>query len=730
MVSLCAIILCAILAVHNYQSYRSTHKISEAKLSEQLLQAEQQHAQAIFQSLHQAISQTLIQPSQQRALVTTLLQHDLVLEVVIYDSNGRVVLPQSKTSRSVNQRLKNYFQRGQALPLDRAAQIQNGNHVLISKPLFQGSQFSGGLVMVYSLAALANTRAAVSAGLMTVRQEQLWTEMTIIALLLALGIIFVGLITTQISHWLFAPIRGLKDYAKAAVGGDFSLPLNTERNDEFGELARDVELLSSRICQQEAEAKQLAFRDNLTLLPNRRGFRQHLNDILKRAGQQHRRFALLIIDLDNFKRVNDSLSHDVGDELLVAVAQRLKDSLDEYSLVYGLGEGVQDYYLARIGGDEFAIVLPGVDGSEEAALVAQRSLTLLQNSYMSSSHEIKLGASIGITLYPQDGNTAAKLLKNADMAMYQAKACGRDRYQFFAEFMSVSAIKRLNVEIELRRALDNDELRLYYQPKFDMNRRIMIGSEALLRWQHPQRGLVGPDYLMEVAEESGLIGSIGSWVTREVCRQLQAWKGSPLGELPVAVNISAAEFRLRDVVSDLRQCLDRFSIAPGLVQVEVTETVIVSNEEDVGRDLELLRNMGIKIWMDDFGTGYSSLGYLRRFPVDGLKIDRSFVSEIAHNPADDSLCRAIVAMANRLNLEVIAEGVETMDQFRQLQGGRCTLAQGYFYARPMLPEVLEKQAAFLLQLEDVAPQRQSQSQEGPQSPEGAAENVVPLNRNI
>lgn len=725
--------------MHNYYSDRNTHKISEIKLSQQLLQAEQQHAQAIFQALHRTIGQTIAKPRQQSAMVTAMLEHDLVLEVVVYDSNGRVVWPHSKTNRSVNQRLKNYFQRGQVLQLDLAAQIESGNHLLMSRPLFQGGHFAGGVAMVYSLAALANTRAAISASLVDVRQEQLWTEMTIIALLLVLGIIFVGLITTQISHWLFAPIRDLRRYAQAAVGGNFSLPLNIARNDEFGELARDVQVLGSRIRQQGEEAKQLAFRDNLTRLPNRRGFRYHLNRMLERAGPQRRRFALLIIDLDNFKRVNDSLSHDVGDELLVTVAQRLTDSLDEYSSVYGMGEGTQHYYLARIGGDEFAIILPCVDGGEEAALVAQRSLNLLQNSYMSSSHEIKLGASIGITLYPQDGNSAAKLLKNADMAMYQAKASGRDRYQFFAEFMSVSAIKRLNVEIELRRALENDELKLYYQPKFDMNRRIMIGSEALLRWQHPQRGLVGPDYLMEVAEESGLIGSIGGWVTTEVCRQLHDWKGSPLGELPIAINISAAEFRLRDVVADLRQCLDRFSISADLVQVEVTETVIVSNEEDVGRDLELLRNMGIKIWMDDFGTGYSSLGYLRRFPVDGLKIDRSFVSEIAHNPADDSLCRAIVAMAKRLNLEVIAEGVETMDQFRQLLGGHCTLAQGYFYARPMLPEVLEKQAAFLLQLEDVAQPQASQPQLGREGEETdgsshagreSAENVIPLSRNV
>lgn len=283
--------------------------------------------------------------------------------------------------------------------------------------------------------------------------------------------------------------------------------------------------------------------------------------------------------------------------------------------------------------------------------------------------------------------------------MYQAKADGPCGYRFFAEFMGLSAIKRMTVEMELGRAIENSELRLYYQPKFDVGERVMVGSEALLRWQHPKRGLIGPDYFLEVAEQTGLIGPIGQWVCAEVCRQLAAWEGTPLGRLPVAFNLSAAEFNRRDVAADLQRELQRHQVEPSLVQVEITETTIASNEARVGAELEQLRQLGVKVWIDDFGTGYSSLGYLRRFAVDGVKIDRSFVSEVAHNPADANLCGAIVAMASQLQLAVVAEGVETRAQYNLLEQSGCAQAQGFFYARPISPEVLGKQAGHLLQLE-------------------------------
>lgn len=490
-------------------------------------------------------------------------------------------------------------------------------------------------------------------------------------------------------------LASLRRYTSALAAGDYSTTLKLNENDPLSDIASLLKSIGQLLHEQQRRLIRLSYRDSLTGLANRHQFFKWLSDELENNKHSGKPFALLIIDLDQFKRVNDSLGHEVGDEILLEVAGRLRQVITSFH--YDCADD-DLAYLARFSGDEFGILLPQIDGGRDAILLAQRIQAAMLEPLHNGEHVLHLGASIGICLCPEDGKTPALLLKNAEVAMYQAKAAGPNNFQMFAEFMSLTAIKRLNVEVELQRAIENQELRLFYQPKFDVRRRQMVGSEALLRWQHPQRGLLGPEYFLDVAEQTALIGQIGRWVTQEVCRQLSEWQGSEMGRLPVALNISAAEFQLRDVVGDLRDSLRRYELDAGLLQMEVTETTIASQEDKVGRDLAAIRRLGVKVWIDDFGTGYSSLGYLRRFSVDGVKIDRSFVHEVAHNPADAALCSAIVAMASQLDLDVVAEGVEEREQFDLLLNAGCSQAQGFFYARPMSPDVLSKQAGQLLQV--------------------------------
>lgn len=675
-----------------YYSYSKQNLLDQTELNiqSQLIDREKLEAVSLINFLHHHFSQSQRLPLDTDPVLDAIQNHPLILAVSLFDQQGKTLYPLESQGRNFTEALQKFLPLNTALTVNSSVIISNDQSLVLSKPVFRGADIAS-IVIVYSLAPMLSSRRDINDGLNQLVEAQQRQQLYVLILLLITGLLLGVLTLVWLSRRFISPLTDLNHYAENLSKGDFKLPLAMSSPDDVKQLGQSLQKISNRTLQQLNDARKLAFVDELTQLPNRRGFKQYLTKLIASSEKSHSEFSLLLIDLDNFKRVNDSLNHDVGDELLAAIAERMSKALEESALV-------TNHYLARIGGDEFAIVLPGTAGSDGASEVANLSLSLLKNSYISPDHNLCLGASIGIGLYPHDGTTMAKLLKNTDMAMYQAKAGGRGRYQFFAEFMSASAVRRINIEIELRQALELGELKLYYQPKFDLKTRLMIGSEALLRWQHSQRGLMGPEYLMNVAEESGLISSIGRWVSHQVCQQLAQWRGTPLGSLPIAINVSAAEFELRSVASDLRSSLTEFAVSAELVQIEVTETVLVSNEEQVGHELALLRKMGVKIWIDDFGTGYSSLGYLSRFVVDGLKIDRSFVKDLSKGFPSDSLCNAIVAMAKQLELEVVAEGIETFEQFQLLESGGCAVGQGFFYARPMLAEILERQISYFLQL--------------------------------
>lgn len=699
-VILCLALLLTLLSYNAFNSHRNNHQLSSAAALAQQSQLSEikslrhliQVSSALLDSNSERFKNNILSQATDTSRLNELLNQlqasPAVTKAFLVTNDHTIVLPKTLAGLPLHEQLDGAFANGFSKPLSESV-LTDGDQGLLFQALKQSSAEPQAIALLLSMNQLEQHSTEL------IVLPELGLDWWVFLLMFALCLAAVAYFSWVLSRSENASLETLNRYANTLAEGDYYSTLKLTSKDPLRGMATSLQSIGEQLHEQQRRLIRLSYRDSLTGLANRHQFFKWLAEQLDRNKKNGHPFALLFIDLDQFKRVNDSLGHEVGDEILLEVAGRLRQVITGF--YHDCGED-ELAYLARFSGDEFGIILPQIDGGHDAIVLAQRIQAVMLEPFHNGDHVLHLGASTGICLCPEDGKTPALLLKNAEMAMYQAKSSGPNNFQFFAEFMSISAIKRLNVEVELQRAIENQELRLFYQPKFDVQRRQMVGSEALLRWQHPQRGLIGPDYFLEVAEQTTLIAQIGRWVTHEVCRQLDEWQGSDLGHLPVALNISAAEFQLRDVVADLRDSINRYQLDPKLLQMEVTETTIASQEEKIGRDLAAIRRLGVKVWIDDFGTGYSSLGYLRRFSVDGVKIDRSFVQEVAENPADAALCSAIVAMASQLHLDVVAEGVEAREQFNLLLESGCSQAQGYFYARPMSPDVLQKQAGQLIQL--------------------------------
>ena len=474
--------------------------------------------------------------------------------------------------------------------------------------------------------------------------------------------------------------------------GECALELQAEVNRDAGGRAITMTGTVQDVTERARAAEQirhLAYHDSLTGLPNRLRLKEYLGDALTRAARQERIVAVLFLDLDNFKRINDTLGHNVGDELLKEVATRLTASVRLEDRVARDTDGPVRANIARMGGDEFILILTELQQPQDAAMVARRILDALSHRFSLRSREVFVSASIGIALFPENGRDQDALLMNADTAMYKAKEQGRNTYQFYARAMNATAFERLSLENDLRRALERDEFLLHYQPKIDTASGEIVGSEALLRWQHPELGLISPATFVPLAEESGLIVPIGNWVLDTACRQNRAWQdlGHPL--LHVAVNMSGSNFRQKNLLNLVGLALRENGLAARHLELEVTESMLMRDLEETVELLKRLKALGVRLAIDDFGTGYSSLSYLKRFSIDTLKIDRSFVNDIITDPDDRAITSAIIAMARSLDLSVVAEGVETLAQSELLQALGCSVMQGYFYGRPMAAKEFE-----------------------------------------
>ena len=414
-----------------------------------------------------------------------------------------------------------------------------------------------------------------------------------------------------------------------------------------------------------------ATHDILTLLPNRVILLDRINQAIKSSKRTNGMGGLLFFDLDQFKLINDSLGHDMGDTLLQSVARRLEYFTRENDTV------------ARWGGDEFAILLSTLSKEEEVAPIINRYLKELAKPFNIDRYSLSITSSVGVSFFPKDGQTALALLKNADSAMYAAKSRGPNNFKFYTPQMSVGTKKQLQLANDLHEALKNDQLTLHYQPLIDLKDGAIIGAEALLRWYHPKLGFVPPKEFIHIAEETGLILSIGEWVLRTACTQNKAWQKEGFSPITISINLSGQQFKLRDVGTLVNKILKKIDLDSKYLELELTESIIMENTEMYLKIMNSLKKIGVNIAIDDFGTGYSSLSYLKRFPVDKIKIDQSFIADLPEDKDGAAIVRAILAMAKQLNLKVIAEGIETKQQLSFLRKYSCDMGQGYLFSKPI-----------------------------------------------
>ena len=431
----------------------------------------------------------------------------------------------------------------------------------------------------------------------------------------------------------------------------------------------------------EEKLTHLAYYDQLTGLCNRRLFRERLSLALARAKRQQTRVTILFLDLDRFKDINDSFGYQAGDELLKEVGRRLMESIREFETS------------ARLGGDEFAIILQDLEHQQEAMVVTQRLLDILAAPFQIDGQEVGVTASVGIAFYPENGDGIEQLLKCADSAMHRAKERGRHSYQIFSREMHSEALTRMSLERDLRQALERNEFRLHYQPQLSLEDNALRAVEALVRWQHAERGLIAPMDFISLLEDTGLIVSVGEWILRNACRQVREWQQGGLPDLRVAVNLSPRQFEDKDLVEIVGRALTDFQLSPECLELEITESHLMRDTERTKSTLASIKSLGVRIAIDDFGTGYSSLAYLKRFPIDSLKIDQSFVRDITTHRDDASIAAGIIGLGHKLRLDVIAEGVETEEQMAFLYQEGCDAVQGYLCGRPQPPEVIPARAS-------------------------------------
>lgn len=450
-------------------------------------------------------------------------------------------------------------------------------------------------------------------------------------------------------------------------------------HDDSGRLSHYVAVFSdiSAIKDSESELKHLAHHDPLTDLPNRLLFSDRAEQALASAQTHKRGCALLMLDLDHFKMINDSLGHNVGDRLLKVVATRLQELF---------GHGIT---LARLGGDEFAVLAESCPQPAQAAALAQRTLDALKEPVLVDGNQLFINASIGISLFPSDALSAEQLLRNADSALFKAKSSGRNGYALYTEELTAHAQQRVEIAFELRRALEQEELRVYYQPVHDLQSSRLVGVEALVRWQHPQRGLVSPAEFIPIAERTGLIAEIDAWVMQQACRQMCQWQQSGVVLAFVAVNVSSRLFARRELYQQVAQVLHDTGLDPAYLELEVTESAVMDDPEVALEQMHRLRELGVRLAIDDFGTGYSSLLRLKRLPVQKLKIDQGFVAGLPWDEDDVAIVRVIIALARSMGMQVHAEGIEQVEQAAFLLAQECDLGQGYWFGRPVSADRLD-----------------------------------------
>jgi diguanylate cyclase (GGDEF)-like protein len=608
---------------------------------------------------------------------SALAQPD-VRYVYVYDRDGNILHDGSRDISRFGQPMDDAL--ASSLQGRREPIVQHGadNEIDVAHPLWLGDEPIGGVRIGLSLdssAAIAD--AAISA--LRAETEQRAGERLRALLLPLVGMLLIMVVGLWlVARGLVAPTRQLAAHARALASGDYGARLDSDRHDEMGELIRTLGQLGASLSAHDRDIRRLAYVDTLTGLPNRLMLRETLADATRDPAG---RFALLFIDLDDFKRINDTLGHDVGDEALVQLAARLRAAVATEPA--DPAAAAREDLIARFGGDEFVVIAHGSDPRLRGGAIAERMLDALRTPIDADGTQVHLNGSIGVTVFPDDGRDPAQLLKNGDVAMYQAKLAGKNCHRYFADHMLRLAADRLRLEQDLREAMQQGTIEVHYQPIREVAGGRLVGGEALLRWEHPARGRVPTALFVALAEDFGLIDELGRFALDRACRDAAGWPVADGAAPFVSVNLSVRQLRQAGLPAMVAATLVAHGLPASRLHLELTESALLDHEPAAIGTLAELRRQGVRIWLDDFGTGFSGLSHLRRVPVDGVKVDRSFVQDLAGERADVTLTAAIVAMATSLGIEAVAEGVETQAQLEVLRGLGCGLAQGWLLGHPV-----------------------------------------------
>jgi len=634
--------------------------------------------EALARELSDALANPLYYNDLQQvgALVRNTSRQQVVRYVLVFDEDGKLIHDGSADVADFGRPMQDPLAAGAVAA--RTLVVQQSPKVLDNAmPIMVGNQRIGGVRVGMALddVQAMEQRANQTLGdrLQQVGKRHLGWLLLMLGLLLVIGVVVI----IYVQRTLVAPIRGLAAAARQIEAGDYRPQLDrSSSSGEVGELVRAFARMSEAIARHDREVRHMAYTDALTGLTNRLAFREALDHRLMAARASNHRLALLFADMDDFKRVNDTLGHEAGDEALLQFAQRISAAVHQ--------AGGDEALLARFGGDEFVILVGDGDVAASARQLAELLVRELGKPLVVQGRELFLGTSIGVTLFPDDAADATTLLKNGDIAMYQAKMAGKNCYRYYSRAMDHAVERRVHMEQELRGAWERGELRLVYQPIFRTRDRRLCGVEVLLRWQHPTLGTIPPSVFIEVAEQSGLIEVIGPKVLRAACMEAIQWPLTSDGEgLFVSVNVSPRQLRGGELPTLVADCLRETGLPASRLHLELTETAVIGDEMLAAALLDKLHRTGVKVWLDDFGTGFSGLSHLRQVPVDGVKIDKSFVADMQRDPDDLALTTAIIAMAHALGITVVAEGIEQEVQFDLLCQRGCDLAQGYWLSHPV-----------------------------------------------
>lgn len=606
--------------------------------------------------------------------------------VLVYDTQGRILHDGSGDIASYGRLMDDPLAK-QIISASEPRSLKFGEVLDASSPIMIGEERLGGVRIGYSLAPMARAETHVLSELRErLHEVNQHSRAWMLGLSLGLALLSLGA-ALLVQRQLVKPIRMLGMAAKQIEAGDFASRIpETNRTDEVGDLVRAFDRMRAGVARHDRDIRRVAYSDSLTGLANRLAFRESLDRRLRELQGAGRQLALLFTDIDDFKQINDTLGHEAGDEVLLQVAMRIQRAVQSLPDV--------DALVARFGGDEFVILLqagaanPEGNVRNQVVRLAERLVLELSESLLLYGRQLQLGASIGAAIFPEDASNASLLMKHGDIAMYQAKMAGKNCYRFYSRSMDLAIERRARMEHDLRGAWERGELSLAYQPIHRASDKTLMGAESLLRWNHPSEGPIPPSIFIEVAEQSGLIEVLGLRALRQACMDAAMWPALPgsEGRPFVSVNVSARQLRSGALLEQVTTALAQSGLTADRLHLELTETAVLDNESGTNELLMKLRQLGVKIWLDDFGTGYSSLSHLRRVPVDGLKIDKSFISGLLCNPEDLSLTSAILSMAGSMGITVVAEGVELPGQFELLRERGCDLIQGFWMGHPLPAE--------------------------------------------